>query len=381
MMRISGVPLAAAIAVAAVPVLVHGQRVAQWTVDATPGVTIGQDDANADELVTIGAGATRLPDGNILVGDRGEFALRIFTPAGRLVRKFGRRGQGPGEVEYLKALLRCGDSLLTLDLSANRVSVFSLDGSYVRSFRFGSPQAGRPPYNSACSRQGLLVHHGWETMLDVKPGVFRPTVPYWLTGMDSSVRAQLGSFPGAERYGLTLNGQLRGTRPLPLGKQPVIALGSSRVYVGTADRNEVLVFDTRGAALAPVRWNGAPRETTSDDIRYAMELEIAANGERSRAGTERAYAELPLPKTLPAYAALVVDTDDNLWVRDYPRPKAPTVRWSVFDPAGRLIAAVDVPTYLQVYEIGRDYILGRFLDPDESIPQIRQYRLNRRGTG
>jgi hypothetical protein len=64
-------------------------------------------------------------------------------------------------------------------------------------------------------------------------------------------------------------------------------------------------------------------------------------------------------------------------VQDYPRGKATSVSWSVFDPRGREIAAAELPVHLEVYEIGDDYVLGRFMDPDESIPQVKMFRLHR----
>jgi hypothetical protein len=31
-----------------------------------------------------------------------------------------------------------------------------------------------------------------------------------------------------------------------------------------------------------------------------------------------------------------------------------------------------------VYEIGRDYVLGRYIDPELEVPEVREYRLVRR---
>ena len=33
--------------------------------------------------------------------------------------------------------------------------------------------------------------------------------------------------------------------------------------------------------------------------------------------------------------------------------------------------------YLEVYEIGNDYVLGRYFDPEEAIPQVKLYVLRR----
>jgi hypothetical protein len=104
---------------------------------------------------------------------------------------------------------------------------------------------------------------------------------------------------------------------------------------------------------------------------------VAEAGEPRRAAVERWYSEIEFPATLPAYTQMIVDSDDHVWVRGYPRRSATTARWSVFSPTGALVAEVDVPKHLEVYEIGRDYALGRYLDPTEAVPQVHLYRLTR----
>lgn len=353
------------------------QAPAKWAIEPTPLVTIGRSEADTNDLLTTVVGATRIPDGTILVGDHGSFALRLFSAEGKPLRMFGRKGAGPGEIAYLRSLLRCGDSLVTLDVEGQRTSVFSVDGRYVRSFRFGSPQPGRPSYRTVCNRGGVFAHFGWESMNDMKGGAYRAAVPFWLSGADSVVGRVIGSFPGSERYGLVVDNQMRGSRPLPLGKQTDIALAQDRLYIGTADRYEILAFDLSGRQVGTIRSRRSNTETTRDDIAYAREREIATAGEARRTAIERDYATLPFPKTVPAYAALRVDASDHLWVQDYPRVRSPNVTWSVFDREGRQVAEVALPVHLEVYEIGADYVLGRFMDPDEAIPQVRLYRLSR----
>ena len=383
MVALTTTPMHARIAVVSSLVLLlcsagaRAQTPARWAIEPTPVVTIGQTETDTSGILTAVVGATRLPNGMILVGDHGDFSLRLFSPGGKLVRAFGRKGAGPGEVGYLKSLLRCGDSLVTLDIDPSRVSVFALDGHYIRSFRFDSPQAARAPYKTVCNRDGAFAHYGWESMGDVKGGAYRPVVPFWLSGASPDVRRVIGNFPGSERFGLVVGNQIRGSRPLPLGRQTEIAMAQGRVYIGTADQYEILAFDSSGRQVAIVRGARAPLQTTRDDITYAMEREIADVGEARRAAIERGYADMALPKTMPAYAALRVDVANYLWVQDYPRTRSTTVSWSVFDPSGRQVAEVPLPVHLEVYEIGTDYVLGRFMNPDEAVPQVRLYRLTR----
>jgi hypothetical protein len=73
----------------------------------------------------------------------------------------------------------------------------------------------------------------------------------------------------------------------------------------------------------------------------------------------------------------VVDADGWLWVQDYPRAFDRTVAWTVFDRTGTQRATVAMPRDLEPYEIGRDHVLGRYVDHDEGVPEVRMYRLQR----
>jgi hypothetical protein len=351
---------------------------ARWTLEPRPSVTLGANESDTTGILQTVVGATRLSDGSILVGDRGEFALRIFGPTGTLLRSLGRKGSGPGEVRYLARMWRCGDSIYTYDIGeAQRVSVFTLAGQYVRTFRFGTPQVAQSPYMSACNRSGEFVHLGWEQQRDMKGGVFRAVVPVWTSRADAGVGRVIDSLPGSERWGLVRDKQLRGTRPLPLGQQPVLGIGRSQIYVGGADRFQIRALSRSGQAINTLQRPEPPLAVTKTDIRDEIEREIANRGESSRKSVEEAYAEMTFPTTLPAYTSLIVDSDDFVWVRPYPRGSPQSVRWSVFDSKGVLVAEVDVPTHLELFEIGPEYVLGRYLDPVEAIPQVRLYRLTR----
>jgi hypothetical protein len=351
--------------------------VTRWTVDPKPTVTIGLDDTNSDALLQKVVSATRLPDGAILIGDLGDHALKRFSATGQYERSFARKGAGPGEITYLGRMLRCGDSVIAYDIDGYRTSVFALDGRYVRLFRFAVPPGQQTPYSSACNAAGTFVHYGWGSPQDIKPGIHRSNVPVWFGGGGLVAGPVFDSVPGSERWGRFVDGQPRGSSPLPLGKQPVIAIGRSRVYVGDADRFEIRVYDLGGRRVGTLQRPELPTPVTRDDIRDETERAVAEAGEPRRAAVERGYAGITFPATLPAYTQMVIDAEDHVWVRAFPRRSAPTARWSVFSPVGALVAEVDVPKHLEVYEIGRDYALGRYLDPEEAVPQVRMYRLSR----
>jgi hypothetical protein len=361
--------------------LVASAAIAQdgpWSIDPRPALVLG--DASRDDAVLFGGGlvgATRLPDGRILVGDRDEYSLKVFDATGRLVKSLGRKGSGPGEIIYLSDLWRCGSDIVAYDIdNGYRVTVFSTALALKRSFQFAAPTGQQTPYASACNATGTFAHFGWEDHKAMKPRVFRSGVPLWLSGIDSTMKP-VGTIPGSERWGLVVDGVFRGTRPLPLGKQPVIATGPDRFYTGAADTYEIVMRDFNGKLLGTFGKPGVKLATTKADIDLAIEIETAGRGDNVRDRIRTTFDGMDLPKTIPAYNAMLVDSESDVWVRDYPRGSSGTSTWTVFTRDGKQIAEVQLAINLTVTEIGRDYVLGKYMDPDEDIPQIRMYRLRR----
>ncbi len=140
----------------------------QWAVDSTPSLIVGASVDDTTQLFEVVVGATRLPDGQVLVVDRQEQTLHLYSADGTRVRSFGRRGSGPGEYRYPARFWRCGDSVLVNDIDGAVTSVLSLEGDYGRAFRFGGSggqQVGvGTPYQSSCNASGLFAHYGWEDM-------------------------------------------------------------------------------------------------------------------------------------------------------------------------------------------------------------------------
>lgn len=383
-MRLSlalGCAVAAALAVG-VSTPVGAQPSSRWALGPQPAVTLGMDESEPDAVLQVIVFATQLANGSIIVGDRGEFALKFFDKSGRFLRAFARKGSGPGEVRYLGRMFRCGDSLYTYDIEEGyRMSVFGLDGRYTRAFRWQAPIGQTVPYVSACNPSGEFIHVGWPALTAARSGIHRARVPVWMSRGDAGAPRMLDSVAGSERWGIMANGQFVGSRPLPLGKQPVVAIGRARALVGSADRFMVSAFEFNGRPLQAIERSLAPSVVSTSDIRAEVQLAVANAGEAHRARVEAGYAEITFPTTLPAYTHLLVDSEDHLWVRPFPRGSGGTVLWSVFAPSGVFAGEVAVPVHLEVFEIGRDYVLGRFMDPKEAIPQVRLYRLTRAAAG
>lgn len=347
---------------------------AAWHVDSVPIFDIGADPAD-DTLALIGnaVAAYALGDSQVVVADRGFNQLRYFDRGGALIRTAGGEGDGPGETRYLGRMLRCGDSLYVQEMQRRTMMIFSAAGVHARDYPLSGPDSRfNLPYRIACAPSGAMVASGWDTIRVREWSRVRGTVPYWLTDPTGAVTTVLGSWPGSER----LTGP-NGSGPHPLGKEAVLAYGRGRVYIGTADSFAIEVLATDGTPLAPIVKPNVVLATTEADIARHRLLDTLGKDDRRRASAMRGWERFEYPETIPAYTALVVDRDDNLWVRAFPRSTENVVRWVVFDPRGAEIGSVDLPGTLEVFDIGSDWVLGIETRLTDGGQQVRMYRFHR----
>ena len=95
-----------------------------WRLSPEPMVDIGDASAGEDYELYLVEGAVRLPNGRIVVANRGSGELRFYDSRGRHIFNAGRRGAGPGEFEAMgRPRLLAEDSLVVPDGLAQWVSV------------------------------------------------------------------------------------------------------------------------------------------------------------------------------------------------------------------------------------------------------------------
>ncbi|MEO8000089.1 MAG: hypothetical protein ABI852_21740, partial [Gemmatimonadaceae bacterium] len=307
------------------------------------------------------------------VGDRNDYSMYIMSPAGKVLKKFGRNGPGPGEMVGAFFTYRCGKEIFVIEGNGN-ISAFNTDGTFIRRFRFGMGVSKGEPYRSACNQNAMFVHNGWPK--DVPPTAGKPNrspVPVWVSAGDSSSGHMIATVKGAERFEYG---------SMPLGHDTRLALGNDRVYVAEGETYEIKVFTLDGKPLPSITKSVKPvavtKQDITDDIDRLLQMVGPSVAKKMRKQVEANYEAAPLPKVLPPYRELLVDIDQNLWVRDYAISGTTNVIWTVFDRTGKQLTELALPNTLEVFEIGKDYVLGRYIEANADLPEVRMYQLNRR---
>ncbi len=327
-------------------------------------------------------GIATLSGGTIAVADSRNFQIYLFNPNGELRKTFGREGAGPGEFKSIKWVGRCGegDTLMVEDLSLDRLTGTDASGRtlFIRQLR---TQLRTPSGVSVFVPEALHCGSGKRqvqlgtgmSITSDATGSYRPMVPVVVSV--NGVNKQLGTFPGIERFRYpTTYG------PRMLGKQTLVAATPTRVYVGAADSFYVERYDYDGALQGTIR---GPKGVVAKLLTPADREEwLRFREQKLRPGidrkenTQRVREQLAryndFPRELPVYRRFLVE-GEKLWVEEGHRPTESTRTWWGFDSLGQVFARLVLPESLEIFEIRKEEVLGKWTD-SEGVESVRRYR-------
>jgi hypothetical protein len=352
-----------------------------WRIAAQPSVSIGLDEGEEPYLLSRVFSARRLPSGEIVVGNSDSGQLRFFNASGKFVRTAGRRGAGPGEFSELSSLMLCnipGDELLVADGGLRRMHVFTITGEYKRSFTFQhAPGASSPGLRSCFADGSMLTLNVPVARLGGDPGTLIPgTMQYYRYGTDGKSVAKLAEVPDRTRL-VHQVGNITHYPYIPFTPESYAAAGARVTYVNHGGGAFVERHAADGKLEAIVRWQ-SPRTRTSSVYGRYTSTSLEQMNERSRAQYTAFYArKLPMPDLVPVVGHMIVDELEHLWVKRYQMPWDTIPTYEIFDPNGRWLGHVSVPPRLDVYQIGRDFVLGRQRD-ELGVERVVVYPLARR---
>lgn len=351
-----------------------------WAVDTIPDLQLGGAAAEEPQQFHIiggtigrfvggyGGGITGLSDGRIVVSNGSSGELRFFDADGRFLNRAGGLGDGPGEfrspnlVPYVSS-----DSLLIQDFRHRRFTLYSSDGQGYRNFLpNGVAVTGRAV---GASLSGML------TTMSPGPGMGpdRQSVPTTFSWIDleSGREETVAEFDKLlyllpPHYGLEV----------PFTAPASAAMDANGFFIPGGDAPEIREFDTSGRLIRIFRVNEAQRPVKPEDVEAVIDFQVKRFRDVSASVTRGVFARMDVPDHWPAFQFVRVDRLGWIWAELFRPPHDTTQHWMIFEPSGVARGILELPVGLEVHDIGRDYVLGRWVDADR-VEYVRRYRLDR----
>lgn len=353
---------------------------AQTSAATAPGfrlervLTIGGDNASGDAAFMDVAGIAVTPQGHMYVLDARDRSVRVFDAGGRVLRRFGRQGGGPGEFQLPVAIWV--DTIVgVVDLAQQRMSHFTAEGRHLRTepvpmldevpvvrltpLRYGRA-VGQTPSRMGVSRGGAVREGSPYVALVVLSRGARPDTLLRMHSGVSAFHPRNAPVP----FGTVSSHVGWGGAHAVLGDS-VVATADG--YSGTVrwyrvDRNGLTLYRTREL---PSR----SRELTRDDLRR-IERRVRSQGADL---PRRLVIEAP-PRVSIASQALF-SNEGFLWIRNTADPDLPQV-WTVFGPHGEIVYRLSLPAGFHLRQVRGNLLYGTARTDNDAVV-VQVYRLLR----
>jgi 6-bladed beta-propeller len=312
---------------------------------------------------------TVAPDGSVFVANNREHVILKFASDGRFLKKFGKKGQGPGDFEFPGELqVLDGRTLIVGEYALNRrINLFDLEGQLIRLMR-----AENPVYRVAALKGEVIAYRSvtFGQAKATKPESIeyhRAFIKNTVTGHEArvaDVAIPVRSLGRGFRLDASVCGQLL-----------IAGTPAGDLLVGDTRKAEVEMFDSTGRKLRTFALRLEPFPVTREYLRrYKDEMiKRMRNGPAASLPSfreivrniEEASSDSFVDGHFPLYKELLVDSEGNILV------------FKTTDCVG------ECPIMVQVYSPAGEYLAEFELDPGpfkvEIDPRFRNICFTGRG--
>ena len=337
-------------------------------------------DETAGDTVLFGGGLEVAVNsrGQLFVTDRGVAGIRVFSNTGALMQRIGRAGDGPGEFRRTP-LVHVGpkDTVYALDTEASRLTVFAPNNfSSVETINISGTETFDTEYQTfqfarnliGVVTDGFLVQYK-DSKIPLMSDLDAPeNTVLKLLNRNGDVSADtIVQMPDRDMVYARTGAQSYLMEKLPFGRDAFIKLSPDNLlYYGRNDAIAIQVRSVDGNTRRSVRVPHDQVPVTEDE----RNRWVSGHPDDTQHETRSV-----LPKTRPAYEALVLDDSGRIWLRLSAPRGALETRWIVVDLEGRIQATTKLPSRVWLKVVAGNRAIGTSIDDEQGAPLVVAYEI------
>lgn len=297
-------------------------------------------DAIGEDFLTKVRGLVVLPNGNLLIGERKLVKFYIVNPDGKLVRAFGRKGEGPGEFKFLRVPFLSNDQLVIPD--GNRVHYYNTKGEFIRDTKPGKeihPRMFVPPnqfikFHRDSHEKGTDPNYIERFDLDTKETVK-------LVKFDFQEKAIFYSEDALNLY-LTI-----------AGTTPIFVFGTDgkHLFYGFNDIYKISKIDLTGKELLSFSVPDRKKKAFPAKSKRQLLQGYVSFLKQFVTDPEKALNKMikTLPDETPFFSKLIIDPSGRIYVCTVDKAQLARHTFDIFSPDGKYL-------YKAHFDVSNDFV-------------------------
>ncbi len=304
-------------------------------------------------------------EGNFYVSDIDNHRIQKYDAKGKYLMTIGRKGQGPGEFEYLsKPQFDKGNNLYIYDLGNKRISFFDRDGKFLRQIN-----APRMSTEIAINSENMII--GSSRKFSREKDSYKVFKAFGI--FDEEFNQVKILFKDEES-----NKRIEGGRGLSAPQmlfQPYLIFDltdSDMIYTGYPEKYEVKIYDPRGKLSRVIQRDCDPKPVTNEDKEdiYERSRKHLSEGGIPEHLIKRFIKMITFAKYKPVYQRFTLMENGWLFIIvNYTEDKHTVI--DLYNNKGRYIAQfkTDVPTSNLFFKNGKAYAVAY----ENEFPFVKRY--------
>jgi hypothetical protein len=284
---------------------------------------------------------------NIWTLDWQDNKIRIFDKNGKLINSFGKKGQGPKELENPSRMAVSGDGTgLILDL--NKLAFYTADGTCFKEIS----TAKTHPFRLKTDGKGFI----YMDSMDITPARMKVMK---VTKFDADLNPikTLGSHEEQLNFGVS--------NPM-LSIMYFHGTKDGRLFWLVTSKYEFHVFDAGGKPIRMIIKDYALRKITDDDQKRLI---------KERYGDTPPAIKIQFPETYPPVEYFIGDDEGRLYVRTYETDGKGGLWYDVFDTEGRCITRISLPTNEMAFVVKKGKLYTLIQEDEDGNPIVKRYAM------